>query len=77
MAASLRPGVPVAIRLFIIGSLWLLPDMARACMACFSDSPFHPGLILGTLLLIPLPGLIAWALVRAARKAEQESHKND
>ena len=50
----------------------LLPLPALACSVCFGEGTFHLGLVLGTAFLLPLPVIIAWALVKAARRAESE-----
>src|SRR5690606_37603748 len=72
LAAPVFYGVFVVSRVILLFSL-LLPTLSHACPTCFSDSPFHFGLVLGTLMLIPLPILIAWGIYQAAKTAEKES----
>ena len=50
--------------------LTVLPSATQACAGCITGSPYAKGLIIGTLMMIPIPLIIIYMLVRQAKKGK-------
>ena len=81
MTLRLPLGLPLgfargALRLGATAFLLLAQAPAFACARCFSDSPYHTGLVIATLMMMPIPVLVALGVIRAARRAAREARQD-